>query len=102
MLLRIKSCTATSITFALKREDISETEVEFDFDFRFYVPYHGDEYKQGGLYVFKTTDKDSAPYIHTLKQVLVFDTKKAPPMFLLSFKNRVSSPSQVKIRLLPS
>ena len=55
------------ITFGLRREDVSDFELEFDFDFRFYVPYHESELKKSGLYVFKTSDNTSTPYSHILK-----------------------------------
>ena len=65
--LRVMKCTANMITFGLRRDDVSDFELEFDFDFRYYVPYHGDDLKGSGVYVFKTTDKDSTPYSHILK-----------------------------------
>ena len=52
----------------------------------------------GGLYVFKTSDNDSTPYVHTLKQIMAF-TGKHTSWFLVTYQNRVGPPSQVKIKL---
>jgi hypothetical protein len=47
----------------------------FDFDFRYYIPYHETTLKRSGIYVFKTTDKDSTPYNHTITSIQAFKGK---------------------------
>ncbi len=54
---------------------MSSEEFDLDFDFRYYSPYRGGGLVTGGLYVFKTTDKDSMSYQHKLKHVKVYNGK---------------------------
>ena len=69
-----------------------------DFDFRWYSPYHQGQLVGGGVYVFKTTDKNSSPYVHKLKSIKVYQGKSMQ-MFILSYQNRVGPLSQVKVKL---
>jgi len=48
----------------MKFTDTNKQDREFVFDFRYYVPYHEEKWMKSGVYVFKTTDKDSTPYNH--------------------------------------
>lgn len=43
----------------------------FEFDFRYYTPYTGTDMKKSGIYVFKTTDKDSTPVDHYISRIQV-------------------------------
>jgi hypothetical protein len=90
--LKVKQCNSYVITFGMRRDAATQLECEFDFDFRYYTPYHDSDLRQGGLYVFKTADKDSTSYAHTLKSVVVYGGKKAS-WFLLTYKNRVGPPT---------
>lgn len=96
--LRVIKCSINQVTFGMKREKISTEELIFDFDFRFYVPTNPGDVVGGGLYVFKTANTDSTPYVHTLNQIMAF-TGKYSSWFLVTYKNRVGPPSQVKIKL---
>jgi hypothetical protein len=69
--LKVVSCTEKVVRFSFRRLTLSTEEYQFDFDFRYYTPYHSGELQKGGIYVFKTSDKDSMSYNHVLKQVLV-------------------------------
>lgn len=56
----------------MKQNDPSSEEKQmnkFDFDFRYYLPYSGPDLKMPGLYVFKTSDKDSTPYNHSISAI---------------------------------
>lgn len=55
--LSIESCSEKMITFKLVRE--GNPVRKFDFDFRYYNPYKEGSLKRSGVYVFKTSDKDS-------------------------------------------
>jgi hypothetical protein len=68
----VEKCNKTVVTFVVMTEppvvlDDSGTPLppgkreinRFDFDFRYYSPYTGSEFKKPGVYVFKTSDKDS-------------------------------------------
>jgi hypothetical protein len=73
MQLRVRSCTANIITFGFKRDAIiGSEEIDFDFDFRYYLPYTSGGLVGGGLYVFKTTDKNSTPYNHKLRHIKIY------------------------------
>ncbi len=63
---------------------MSEDEYDIDFDFRFYSPYRAGDLVGGGLYVFKTSDKDSMSYQHKLKHIKVYNGKQSS-MFVLTY-----------------
>lgn len=69
----VESCTKYAITFVVMRlinPNTNEKQInKFEFDFRFYNPYSGNDLKKSGLYVFKTTDKDSTPYNHSITSI---------------------------------
>jgi hypothetical protein len=44
----------------------------FEFDFRYYNPYIRDKYVGSGLYVFKTSDRDSIPFPHRIISVQAY------------------------------
>ena len=73
MSLRVKNCSDKKIRFGFKRDAIlGSEEIDFDFDFRYYNPYRDGGLVTGGIYVFKTTDKNSSPYNHKLRHIKIF------------------------------
>jgi hypothetical protein len=71
--------------FGFKRNSIlGSDEIDFDFDFRYYTPYSTGGLTPGGLYVFKTTDNNSIPYNHKIKQIKIFAGAKMQ-MFVISY-----------------
>ena len=98
--LSVVSCDEKVVRFSLRRTTLSTEEYQFDFDFRYYTPYSGNELQRAGLYVFKTSDKDSFPYNHALKQVIVYPGQHTQQL-ILTYKNRVGAANQVRIKLSP-
>ncbi|CDW91487.1 glycosyl hydrolases family 38 protein [Stylonychia lemnae] len=98
MTIKIITCTMnSSIIFGVKFKNESQ-ERRFEFDFRFYTPYNGYQLKPSGIYVFKTSDKDSSPYVHSISSIQVFRGKKMQ-QFVIRYQNEMQPPSIVKIKL---
>ncbi len=77
--LYVGGCTKNTITFVVLRDppqpsdgsppSLNKVTNKFQFDFRYYRPYFKDDQKKGGVYVFKTEDKDSLPYDHYITRI---------------------------------
>ena len=84
------------MTFLYKKKDFPNRK--FEFEFRYYTPYHEGVLKKSGIYVFKTSDKDSTPYNHTIASIEVFKGK-AIQTLNINYKNQNDPMSQVKIKV---
>ena len=81
--LQVLGCDSKKVRFLLKRkvtvpsQGITRYLADrvFDFDFRYYEPYRGSEMVPSGLYVFKTSDKDSREYPHVIERIKAFQGK---------------------------
>jgi hypothetical protein len=99
MNLRVKNCTANKIHFGLKRDSIlGSEELDIYFDFRYYLPYTSGGLVAGGLYVFKTTDKNSSPYNHKLRHIKIYQGSKMA-MFVITYSQSNGPLSTVKVKL---
>jgi lipopolysaccharide assembly outer membrane protein LptD (OstA) len=96
--VRVKHCVQHRVQFGVVRKTVSDEEYDVDFDFRYYAPYRAGDLVGGGLYVFKTSDKDSSSFLHKLKHIKVYNGKQTS-MFVLTYYSSVGPLSQVKVKL---
>ncbi len=92
MTLSIQDCTAQKIKFLLKRTDEAGQPLKdrlFEFDIRYYEPIKSGGVVSSGLYVFKTDDKDSHPFNHTITAIKMFQGKLTQ-QFIVYYKNSKS------------
>eukprot|EP00347_Sterkiella_histriomuscorum_P020142 403338949 len=76
LILQVDKCdnSILKLTYTLKSQDGTQSEMskQLQFDFRYYNPsYHG-QYRNSGVYVFKTEESDSTAYEHKIVDIETF------------------------------
>jgi hypothetical protein len=98
----VESCTEHAITFVVMRTIDANTNTKqtnrFEFDFRYYHPYTGSELRKPGVYVFKTADKDSFVYNHSISQIQIYRGKFLSQM-LIRYSHGEEPNTIVKVKL---
>lgn len=91
-------CNRQSIVFKLIRGGWDDQLYEFDF--RYYVPYKEFKLRKSGVYVFKTSDKDSTPFNHEIDSIMVQKGRKMQQFVIrYSSSNKFEPSSIVKIKM---
>eukprot|EP00347_Sterkiella_histriomuscorum_P019319 403342106 len=101
--LHVVSCNdaTSSVVFQvthINKDQTVQKPRQFEFDFRYYVPYHDNELRPSGLYVFKTADFDSTPFPLELISIQAQRGKNLQQL-VLRYKHSDNSKTIVKIKL---